>query len=63
MKRALAHRVVYRGKEYRLSVVDISDGSVRIEPFREETPATAFVNGTLEVLEAPDGSLSLRPRP
>lgn len=63
MKRALAHRVVYRGKEYRLSVVDISDGTVRIEPFREETPATPFVNGTLEVRESPSGTLSLHPLP
>lgn len=55
LRRALAQRVVYKGKTYRLSVVDISDGRVVIEPFVVETASTPFVNGTVTVVDSPEG--------
>lgn len=52
LNRVLAQRVVYDGRIFRLSVVDISGGRVVIEPFVVETASTPFVNGTVTVVES-----------
>ena len=49
VNRALAHRIVYAGKVYRLSIVDLSDGDVRITPFTGEVHSTPFFSGTIYV--------------
>ena len=60
-ERYLAHRIIYRGKEYPLSIVFIrrhADGSpdVRIEKFTHEIHSTSFYNGTI-IVEEPDANL------
>lgn len=54
MERYLAHRIIYCGHTYRMSVVTLTarpDGTtdVRIEPFRGETHSTSFHSGTITV--------------
>lgn len=56
MERYLAHRIVYRGKTYPLSVLTLTtlpDGSVTvgIEPFGGETASTSFHSGTITVTD------------
>lgn len=50
MKKILAHKIIYKGKTYDMSVVTL-DGSkvISIEPFEKEIPATKFVSGTLDL--------------
>lgn len=49
-ERVLAHRIIYKGKEYPMSVAGIDEqGKVEIVPFSGETPGTIFVNGTIEI--------------
>lgn len=54
MERYLAHKIIYRGQTYRMSVVTLfekPDGTteVRIEPFRGEIHSTSFHSGTIIV--------------
>ena len=50
MRRILAHNIVYRGIDHRLSVAQIADdGTVSVQPFTEETASTEFVNGTFDL--------------
>lgn len=54
MERYLAHRIIWRGKEYKMSVVTLrrlSDGTVEVSvtPFEGETAATSFHSGTITV--------------
>ena len=48
MKRVLAHRIIYLGREYGKSVATI-DGNevVDIKPFETETASTVFISGTI----------------
>lgn len=49
-ERVLAHRIIYKGKEYPMSVAGIDEqGKVEIVPYRLETPNTYFVQGTIEI--------------
>lgn len=49
-QRVMAHRIIYNGKEYPLSVAAIDTrGEVSITPFEREIPGTLFVNGTIEL--------------
>ena len=59
--RIAAHTIVYGGTRYRLSSAYVDDdGRVRVEPLREETPNTIFINGTVEV-EAIGGTICVKP--
>lgn len=51
-KSILAHRVLYNGAEYKMSIAHISDDGkyVGIEPYVKEVPGTIFVSGTVEIL-------------
>lgn len=51
MERYLAHKIVCDGKEYPLSIAELSDDrrSVRIYPYTEEIHSTAWVDGTLRI--------------
>ena len=53
--RILARRVIYRGHEYGLSLVELFDTEVRISPFEAETHSTRFVDGTIEITHTPAG--------
>lgn len=60
-ERYLAHRIVYRGREYPLSIVIIrrfTDGStdVKIEKFTAEIHSTSFYSGTI-IVEEPGSCL------
>lgn len=49
-ERVLAHRIIYKGKEYPMSVAGIDEqGKVEIVPFSHEIPDTIFVSGTIEI--------------
>ncbi len=61
-KRLLAHHVIFEGREYGLSFIEINrDSSGRwhtsVQPFAGETYSTAFVDGTVEIVSPadPDG--------
>lgn len=60
--RILARRVIYRGHEYSLSLVELFDTEVRISPFEAETHSTRFVDGTIEITHTPDGRPTLLTR-
>ena len=60
--RILARRVIYRGHEYGLSLVELFDTEVRISPFEAETHSTRFVDGTIEIAHTPDGRPTLLTR-
>ena len=60
--RILARRVIYRGHEYGLSLVELFDTEVRISPFEAETHSTRFVDGTIEITHIPDGRPTLLTR-
>lgn len=60
--RILARRVIYRGHEYGLSLVELFDTEVRISPFEAETHSTRFVDGTIEITHTPDGRPTLLTR-
>lgn len=48
MKRIFAHKIIYGGKEYRMSVATIKDnGEVIIDTFEKEIPSTVFISGTV----------------
>lgn len=51
IRRWLAHRIVYQGKEYTMSVLTLApDGTVEsIRPFTGETHSTAFHSGTITI--------------
>ena len=48
-KRYLARRVVCDGREYGLSIVEITDAGVEINAYEKETPSTSYVNGAIIV--------------
>lgn len=54
-KRYLARRVLHRGREYGLSVIEIDACDVRVSPFERETASTAFVAGTVVIIRAGGG--------
>lgn len=59
MKRILAHKIIYNGIEYDMSVAEIEDGEVvKIELFESETASTVFVPGVVEI-KMTDGKLEL----
>ena len=60
--RILTRRVIYRGHEYGLSLVELFDTEVRISPFEAETHSTRFVDGTIEITHTPDGRPTLLTR-
>ena len=60
--RILARRVIYRGHEYGLSLVELFDTEVRISRFEAETHSTRFVDGTIEITHTPDGRPTLLTR-
>lgn len=48
----MAHRIVFRGRVYHLSIAEIADDSiVDIHPFVTETASTAFIPGTVMLNE------------
>lgn len=51
-KNILAHKLLYDGKEYKMSIASISDdrSRVAINPFVKEVPGTVFVSGTVEIV-------------
>lgn len=52
MKRIFAHKIIYRGKTYLMSVVTLDgDKVISIVPFEKETPATIFHSGTLNLFD------------
>ena len=57
--KVLAHNIKYKGREYGLSVAEISaDGKdVAIQPYVREIAGTVFVNGTVEIGIGDDGKL------
>ena len=59
-ERYLAHRIIYQGKEYPLSILTLrrheGQCTVIIEKFQAETPGTVFHSGTIRV--NPDHTLS-----
>ncbi|MCC8118857.1 MAG: hypothetical protein LIP09_08970 [Bacteroidales bacterium] len=61
MQRILAHKIIYEGREYPLSIAEISpDGrSVTITPFLKETPATTFHSGIIELYHDESGKIKI----
>ena len=59
-QRVMAHLIIYKGVEYRLSVAGITGGEVVITPYTEEVHSTIFVNGTIEVEHSPEGLIVRR---
>lgn len=52
MKRILAHKIIYRDKEYTMSVATFEDDKlISIEPFKCEIEATTFISGTIKITE------------
>lgn len=50
MKRILAHKIIYKGHIYKMSVVSLVDDKiVSILPFKKETAETIFYSGTLDL--------------
>ncbi len=58
-KKVLAHRILHEGKTYVMSIAEISpDGkNVKVYPYTEETPGTAFINGAIEIMKDSDGKI------
>lgn len=56
-RKILAHKVVYEGKTYAMSVAEISpDGKkLTVNPFERECAGTVFVSGTVEAVRTADG--------
>ena len=50
-KRYLARKVIYGGKEYGLSTVELNAGRIILQPFEKETPSTVYVDGAIIVEE------------
>ncbi|MDE6287804.1 MAG: hypothetical protein K2M00_03340 [Muribaculaceae bacterium] len=50
IKKILARRVIHRGREYGLSLVEINGCDVKVSPFEAETASTVYYNGTLRIL-------------
>lgn len=48
--RYLSHAVLHAGKVYRQSLVEITDGIVRIERFTDEVHSTVFVSGIIAIV-------------
>lgn len=59
----MAHKIIYKGKEYPMSVAGIdTHGEVSVAPFEREIPGTVFVNGTIRLLpSANPPALAYRP--
>ncbi len=57
MIRILARRIVFEGREHKLSLLEISaDGrQVKISPFVKETHSTVFIDGAVEVIHTGQG--------
>ncbi|MDO4320481.1 MAG: hypothetical protein Q4C34_07885 [Bacteroidales bacterium] len=55
MLRYLARKVLHRGQEFGLSLVEIDDTDVRISPFERETASTTYVDGTIVVVRSGGG--------
>ncbi len=55
--RILAHKIVFEGREYPLSLLEISEDRSRISitPFAGETHSTVFVDGKVEVIWTDEG--------
>lgn len=54
MTRLMAHKIVVDGVAYAMSIVTIyNDGSIDIQPYNGEIPATSFYNGELRVETCP----------
>lgn len=50
IERWAAHEIVFQGRKYRMSVIELSGGStVRIFPLTSETHSTTFFNGCIHV--------------
>lgn len=49
----LARRVIYEGREYGLTLVEVCGGNVTLTPFERETAATVYYSGTLRILPGP----------
>ncbi len=53
-KHILAHKIIYRGKEYTMSVATIENNRVTaIKPFERETASTVFISGNVRLDETP----------
>lgn len=51
VKKILAHRILYCGKVYEMSVATIAGGRVvAIEPYVRETEGTVFISGTVSLV-------------
>lgn len=50
-KRYLARKVIYDGKEYGLSTVELNAGRIILQPFEKEMPSTVYVDGVIIVEE------------
>ncbi len=50
MERLMAHEIIYDGRHYRMSVIELdASGAIRIYPYTHEIHSTRFVNGSVEV--------------
>lgn len=54
----MAHRIIFEGKEYAMSIARIEGGEVVITPYTGEVHSTLFVNGTVAVTFS-DGRLTI----
>lgn len=55
MKRYLARKVLHRGIEYGLSLVEIDGTEVIVSPFDHETASTVYVDGTIVIVRSGGG--------
>lgn len=51
MNKFLAHKVVFEGREYKMSIAELTDdGHLIIKPYSSEVHSTVFINGAVELL-------------
>lgn len=60
MKRILAHKIIFEGREYSFSILEFNaPDHIRIMPYTGEVYGTEFYNGTVKVKITPEGELSI----
>lgn len=57
-ERYLARKIIYEGREYGLSTIEIAADGIMVRPFEKETPATVYVDGVI-IVEKCDSGLVL----
>ena len=60
-KNIFAHRLLYEGNEYKMSIASISDDhmSIEINPYVQDVPGTVFVSGTVEIVLKEDKIMAI----